>query len=137
MSPGFELDLRLGGDSHLILDSSLSQIRLMDDTRFNWLLLVPRVPGAREWVDLADAEQTQLWDEVRKASALLRALGNCDKLNLGALGNVVPQLHVHVVARRVGDAAWPGPVWGAGSMQRWESDPLAAQLARCRALWPS
>jgi diadenosine tetraphosphate (Ap4A) HIT family hydrolase len=131
----FVLDDRLEADSAWIADGPLSQLRLMDDTRFAWLVLVPRREGASEWVDLDPADQALLWDEVRRACALLRADAACEKLNLGALGNIVRQLHVHVVARRVGDDAWPGPVWGSGAARRHAPDRLAARLAQLRAGW--
>lgn len=109
-----ELDPRLAADSVLVADGPLSQFRLVDDARFPWLVLVPRVAGAVEWMDLDGAAQRLLLAEVNLAGRLLRSLGPVHKLNVGALGNVVRQLHVHVVARSEGDAAWPGPVWGAG-----------------------
>jgi diadenosine tetraphosphate (Ap4A) HIT family hydrolase len=115
---GFELDPRLGSDSRLLADGPLSQLRLMDDLRFPWLVLVPRIEGASELADLDHGQQLQLLAELEQAGRLLRAFAACDKLNIGALGNIVRQLHVHVVARTEGDAAWPGPVWGAGQMQR-------------------
>jgi diadenosine tetraphosphate (Ap4A) HIT family hydrolase len=110
----FTLDPRLATDSAFVADLPLSQLRLMDDSRFAWLVLVPRLEAAVEWIDLDDARQAALLSEINQAAALLRGIAPCDKLNIGALGNVVRQLHIHVVARRVGDAAWPGPVWGNG-----------------------
>ena len=115
MADGFSADPRLLADSVLVADGPLSQLRLMDDARFPWLVLVPRVAGAEEWIDLAGPAQRQLLAEVNLAGRLLRSLGAVHKLNVGALGNVVRQLHVHVVARSEGDAAWPGPVWGSGA----------------------
>ena len=132
---GFELDARLSADSHWIVDAPLSQLRLMDDARFPWLVLVPRVAAASEWMDLDEAAQMALWVEVRRAGRILRAEPDCEKLNIGALGNIVRQLHVHVVARRTGDAAWPGPVWGSGAAQRLAPDALADRLARLREAW--
>jgi diadenosine tetraphosphate (Ap4A) HIT family hydrolase len=114
----FVLDPRLGADSLMLAEGPLSQLRLMDDARFAWLVLVPRVNGATEWIDLDGAAQRLLLAEVNRAGRLLRATGPCAKLNIGALGNIVRQLHVHVVARTEDDAAWPGPVWGSGPMQR-------------------
>lgn len=128
-----KLDPRLAADSVFIADGPLSQLRLMDDARFPWLLLVPRVPGAVEWVDLDGASQRLLLAEINQASALLRQhFAPIDKLNIGALGNIVRQLHVHVVGRREGDAAWPGPVWGAGPRRSYggEAPALASTLAR-------
>jgi diadenosine tetraphosphate (Ap4A) HIT family hydrolase len=115
---GFELDARLGVDSRLLGDGPLSQLRLMDDLRFPWLVLVPRVAQVSELHELDQAQQLQLLAELGQAGRLLRAFAPCEKLNIGALGNIVRQLHVHVVARTPGDAAWPGPVWGSGTMQR-------------------
>jgi diadenosine tetraphosphate (Ap4A) HIT family hydrolase len=129
---GFAADPRLQADTVLVADGPLSQLRLMDDTRFAWLVLVPRVRDAVEWVDLDGAQQRLLLAEVNRAAALLRATGPCFKLNLGALGNVVRQLHVHVLARNEGDAAWPGPVWGAGATQRFAPEALEARVAQLR-----
>lgn len=131
----FQLDARLAADSHWIADAPLSQLRLMDDARFPWLVLVPRVAAASEWIDLDEDAQQGLWAEVRQACRILRAEPGCEKLNIGALGNIVRQLHVHVVARHAGDAAWPGPVWGAGAPQRHPPEVLAARLARLRETW--
>jgi len=132
MAEAFDLDGRLEADSHFIADGPLSQLRLIDDTRFPWLVLVPRLPGASEWLDLDGGAQRLLLAEINQAGQLLRASGACDKLNIGALGNIVRQLHVHVVARLEGDAAWPGPVWGAGTMQRFSTAAREARLAQLR-----
>jgi diadenosine tetraphosphate (Ap4A) HIT family hydrolase len=129
----FELDPRLGVDSHLVADGPLSQLRLMDDLRFPWLVLVPRAGGASELADLDADCQATLWQEVAQANAALRAWQACDKLNLGALGNIVRQLHLHLVARREGDAAWPGPVWGHGAMQRATQEQRIERLHDLRA----
>lgn len=129
----FELDPRLAADSVLVADGPLSQVRLMDDTRYPWLLLVPRVPGVSEWIDLDGNQQRLLLAEINRASQLLRASPGVVKLNIGALGNVVAQLHVHLVGRHPGDPAWPGPVWGNGSPQRHAPDALAAAAAQWRS----
>ena len=110
----FALDARLERDSLFIADGPLSQLRLMNDSRFSWLVLVPRVANAAELVDLDGGQQRLLLAEINLASHLLRKTGRCDKINIGALGNIVRQLHVHVLARIEGDSAWPGPVWGRG-----------------------
>lgn len=131
MDPAFRPDPRLAADSLLVADGPLSQLRLMDDARFPWLVLVPRMAGAEEWIDLDGASQRRLLAEVNLAGRLLRSLGPVHKLNIGALGNIVRQLHVHVVARREGDAAWPGPVWGSGARVPYaapERDALVALL---------
>ncbi len=132
MSEALELDPRLAADSVLVAEGPLSQLRLVDDARFPWLVLVPRMAGAVEWIDLDGAAQRLLLAEVNLAGRLLRALGPVHKLNVGALGNVVRQLHVHVVARNEGDAAWPGPVWGAGLRVPYPADRREALLAQLR-----
>lgn len=130
---GFELDPRLAADTVFVADWVLSRLLLMDDARFPWLVLVPRRADMAELDDLAPDEQEQLLAEINQAMAMLREVGPCDKLNVGALGNVVRQLHVHVVARRKGDAAWPGPVWGHGSAQRYAAEARDALVARLRS----
>jgi diadenosine tetraphosphate (Ap4A) HIT family hydrolase len=111
--PTFVLDPKIAADSLPIAPLGLSNLRLMNDSRFPWLLLVPRVE-ATEIIDLAPAERTRLLDEITEVSAALRKATRCDKLNIAALGNLVRQLHVHVIARFTSDAAWPKPVWGIG-----------------------
>ena len=118
----FEPDPRLARDSHLLAQGPLSQLRLMDDLRFPWLVLVPRIEDASEWLDLEPALQRQLLDELNQAAALLRAWQPCDKLNVGALGNIVRQLHVHLVARREGDAGSAAGVGAAGARPRRPQD---------------
>lgn len=129
----FLLDPRLAADSVFIADGPLSQVRLMDDTRFSWLVLVPRVADVSEWLELDGAQQRLLLAEINRAGNLIRALPTVEKLNIGALGNIVRQLHVHLVGRHAGDAAWPGPVWGNGAMQRHASETLAAQVEYWRS----
>ena len=134
MDDGFAPDPRLAADSVLVADGPLSQLRLMDDARFPWLVLVPRVAGVEEWIDLDGGAQRQLLAEVNLAGRLLRSLGPVHKINIGALGNIVRQLHVHVVARGEGDAAWPGPVWGSGARQPYVAerrDALVSSLRQC------
>lgn len=124
---------RLAADTHRVVSLPLSDVLLMDDRLYPWLVLVPRVPGAVEWIDLADADRHALLDEVTRASHVLRALHSPDKLNVAALGNMVPQLHVHVVARFRGDAAWPRPVWGAVPGEPYAADALATAIDALRA----
>lgn len=129
---GFTPDPRLAADSVLVADGPLSQFRLMDDARFPWLVLVPRRTGASEWIDLPDRDQRLLLEEVNLAGHLLRAVAAVEKLNIGALGNIVRQLHVHVVGRRSDDPAWPGPVWGSGPAQPYAAGPREQRLAELR-----
>lgn len=111
----FALDSRLARDSRHITDLPLCNVRLMDNKKFPWLILIPQVGGASEWIDLSREQQHQLSDEIAIVSHILQALVTPDKLNIGALGNMVPQLHIHLIARYKGDAAWPNPVWGGAS----------------------
>jgi len=129
---GFVLDARLDADTRLVESLALCDVRLMNDARFPWLVLVPRQPGLVEITDLSADEQATLWQEVNHAGAALREVVPCDKLNLGALGNIVRQLHVHIVARCEGDAAWPGPVWGSGHAQPYAEGSLSARLDALR-----
>jgi len=133
MSDWFQLDERLKADTIPLGDLGLSSVLLMNDTRFRWLILVPRVAGAVELVDLHEDDALELVREARIASAALRATGPCDKLNVATLGNAVPQLHLHVVARTHGDAAWPRPVFGAGTAVPHSPDALAVRVAALRA----
>lgn len=131
---GCELDARLAADTKFIVDWPLCRVLLMDDARFPWLVLVPRRAGLVELDDLDEGDRGPLMHEIQRAMKALRAVAACDKLNVGALGNIVRQLHVHVVARREGDAAWPGPVWGAGSRQPYAPADREALRARLRAI---
>ena len=124
----FVLDPRLAADSAFIADGPLSQVRLMDDTRFPWLVLVPRVNGVSEWLELDGGQQRLLLAEINQAGQLIRAQASVEKLNIGALGNSVRQLHVHLVGRHEGDAAWPGPVWGSGTAVRHDPAALEARV---------
>ena len=114
----FSLDARLQADSVFIADGPLSQVRLIDDSRYPWLVLVPRAANASEWIDLDGGQQRLLLAEINQVSKLLREESGVQKINIGALGNIVRQLHVHIVGRHEGEPAWPGPVWGHSPMQR-------------------
>src|ERR1700743_76776 len=93
-------------------DLPLSRLLVIRDANYPWLLLVPRRPDAVEIIDLAEVEQAQLMTEISRTARALKEITKCEKLNIAALGNMVPQLHVHIIARRGSDAAWPRPVWG-------------------------
>lgn len=107
----FTLHPQLEADTHFIADLPLSHLLLMNDARFPWLILVPRVANASEWFDLDSTQQAQLSAEACRVGATLKAQLNADKINIAALGNQVPQLHVHVIARFKTDPAWPQSVW--------------------------
>jgi len=108
----FELNAQLSADSFEVGRLSLCRVLLMNDSRFPWLILVPQRAGLVDLIDLKNSDYATCMNEVRQASEALREAFNPDKLNVAALGNVVPQLHVHVIARFRTDAAWPRPVWG-------------------------
>jgi len=121
----FTLDSRLAADSIVLGDMLLSRVLLMNDARFPWLILVPRRPNLREFLDLAATERAILMEEIAKVSSALKDVTQAEKLNVAALGNMVPQLHVHVIARFAGDPAWPNPVWGRGPAKPYEDDAAA------------
>ena len=110
----FLIDPVLAADSTAIASLALSDLQLMNDARFAWLLLVPRRPGMAEIIDLTKPDRALLFEEIVTVATALRIATGCEKLNIAALGNQVRQLHVHIIARFSGDAAWPGPVWGTG-----------------------
>ena len=111
---GFALDPRLAAGSEPVAEWPLSQVRLKDDARFHWLVLVPRCPHVVELTDLAARDWAALTAEILAATRLVQAAARPDKVNVACLGNVVAQLHVHVIGRWRSDPAWPDPVWGHG-----------------------
>ena len=123
-SGGFELDPRIERDSEPLMWLGLCELRLMDDSRWPWLLLVPQRPGASEIHDLTPLDQTMLAFETNMVAQALKRVTSCRKINVAALGNVVPQLHVHVIARNEGDPGGPGPVWGFGEREPWRREDL-------------
>jgi diadenosine tetraphosphate (Ap4A) HIT family hydrolase len=133
MNRDFALDDRLAADTAPVAALDLSDVRLMDDARFPWLVLVPRRPDVGELIDLDQNDRSLLMEEIAAASRALRAATSCAKLNVGALGNVVRQLHVHVVARSKGDPAWPGPVWGSGAAIAYRAEARERLVGLVRA----
>lgn len=113
-------------------DLELCQVRLAKDARFPWLILIPRRASMSEISELAPDDQAQLFAETLRAGDSIRDLGGLEKLNIGALGNIVRQLHVHVVGRHEGDAAWPGPVWGSGEAEAYASGAMEARIKALR-----
>ena len=132
LSPSWSLDPQLARDAETIGDLTLTRVLAMNDANYPWLILVPRIAGAVEIIDLGDAQQAQLMDEIATLSHVLRDVTRCDKLNIAAIGNVVAQLHVHIVARRRDDAAWPRPAWGAVPTRRYDAAELDRFIARIR-----
>ncbi|MCV6574180.1 MAG: HIT family protein [Cohaesibacter sp.] len=108
----FSLDPRLKADSLALCELELCTVRLAKDANYPWLIMVPKVAGMVELIDLSLQDQHKLTDEIALISSLLRSVTQCDKLNVAALGNMVRQLHIHVIARFEEDGAWPGPIWG-------------------------
>ena len=131
----FQLDSQLAADTIPVGDLALSSVLLLDDARFPWFVLVPRRTGATEITDLAEADAALLMGEIRTATRVMLNHAKPDKVNLGALGNVVAQLHVHVVGRFRSDPAWPGPVWGHGARQPYPDHAAAALVERAAALF--
>lgn len=134
----FVLDPAFAATSAVLGDLPLCQARLQLDARYPWVVLIPRLPGKRELEDLAQADRARLVEETVLAGAAVRAVAlglglAVDKLNVGALGNVTPQLHVHVVGRRAGDPAWPGPVWGHSPGEAFGMEPLERAIAAAKA----
>ena len=123
----FELDTRLDAGTHLVTRHQGIQVRIADDSRYFWLMLVPETPDASELHDLGDATQQRLMRLATLLGAWLKAEAGADKINTAAIGNIVSQLHVHVVARRQGDDAWPAPIWGHG-----EPVPMHEDLRQSR-----
>jgi diadenosine tetraphosphate (Ap4A) HIT family hydrolase len=133
MESGWILHPQLAADTVPVGDLALCRVLLATDANYPWLILVPRRPGATELIDLAEGEQMQLTNEVAAASRALKAITECEKLNVAALGNVVAQLHIHVIGRRHSDKAWPKPVWGVVPPLAYDSqvrDGFVAALRR-------
>ena len=128
-TPGpWQLHAQLAQDTHPVAHLALSELRLMDDANHPWLIVVPRVAQAVELVDLDATQQAALLAEINLASHALRALFKPHKLNVAALGNVVSQLHVHVIARFPDDIAWPRPVWGTATAQPYSPEALVVRI---------
>ena len=132
-SGGFELDPRIERDSEPLMWLGLCELRLMDDSRWPWLLLVPQRPGASEIHDLTPLDQTMLAFETNMVAQALKRVTGCAKINSGALGNIVRQLHVHVIARNEGDPGWPGPVWGYGMREPYGNSDLRQFAEKIKA----
>lgn len=137
MSPAFKADPAFEAGSVVVCDWPLCQLRLQDDARFPWLILIPRRAGLYEIEDLNPGERGALMDEVVRAGEIVRTLGRAagrpvQKLNVAALGNVTAQLHVHVIGRRHDDGLWPGPVWGRGAAVPYGANGLQAAVSRIR-----
>lgn len=133
----FELHSAFPPTSEPLGDLTLCHARLQADARYAWIVLIPRIAGARELEALRTSDRATLMEEIVRAGGAVRAIGRVlgrpvEKLNVGQLGNVTPQLHVHVVGRRADDPAWPGPVWGVGAAEAYDPTVLAQAIAEAR-----
>jgi diadenosine tetraphosphate (Ap4A) HIT family hydrolase len=133
MNDTFSLHAQLAADTDLVTEGPLSQVLMMNDARYPWLILVPRRPGLVDYDDLSDEDRAVLAKESAIASSILKKLFASSKTNVAMLGNMVPQLHCHVVARFPDDPAWPGPIWGVGQSVPFEEDEANHRLAALRA----
>lgn len=131
--PAFVLHPQLAADTFEIGRLALSRVLLMNDSRFPWLILVPERADLVDLIDLRVTDHARLTDEIRLVSTALREAFRPDKLNVAALGNMVPQLHVHVIARFRNDAAWPRPVWGGAPAPPYEAAAAVKRINDLRA----
>ena len=131
-SAGWRLDPQIERDTVSVGDLPLCRVLLMNDANYPWLLLVPRRPDASEIAELDSVERAQLMAEIAETAQSLKAITTCDKINVASLGNVVAQLHVHVIARFRGDVAWPKPAWGAAPPCAYPPDAAAKLITALR-----
>jgi diadenosine tetraphosphate (Ap4A) HIT family hydrolase len=128
----FILHSKLAADTFEVLSLKVSQLLLMNDARYPWLILVPQVSDMRDLHNLSAKQYHAVTQEIAQVSKVLESVTQAHKMNVGALGNMVPQLHIHIVARQANDAAWPAPVWGVGEAQPYSQDAaktLVQQIA--------
>mmetsp|Transcript_9202 Transcript_9202/g.23527 ORF Transcript_9202/g.23527 Transcript_9202/m.23527 type:complete len:167 (-) Transcript_9202:19-519(-) len=130
---GFEMWPKLASGKHEVCSLGLCKVLLMDDTNYPcWVVLVPAKNGLVEVADLPEAEQEVLWKEVQFCATTLQKLFPCDKMNIAAIGNICPQLHIHITCRKQGDIAWPGPCYGAAPAKPYTQEELAPMLQKLR-----
>ena len=128
----FILHSKLAADTFEVLSLKVSQLLLMNDARYPWLILVPEVSDMRDLHNLSAKQYHSVTQEIAQVSKVLESVTQAHKMNVGALGNMVPQLHIHIIARQTNDAAWPAPVWGVGEAQPYSQDAaktLVLQIA--------
>lgn len=128
----WSLHPQLAADTHPVAQLDAGELRLMDDANYPWLVLVPHVVDARELIDLDEPQQIRLMQDIARASRALQTLFRPYKLNVAALGNIVPQLHVHVIARFADDPAWPAPVWGRAQARAYTPEALVERVRQLR-----
>ncbi|MEM7099517.1 MAG: HIT family protein [Pseudomonadota bacterium] len=128
----FELHPQLQGDTSIICELAICSALLMNDKRYPWVILVPRLPDLRDLHDVPEAQSNAVTEEIRLVSKALVTCFRPHKLNVAALGNMVPQLHIHIIARNQDDPAWPGPVWGVGDAEPYTSEVQQARIEMLR-----
>jgi diadenosine tetraphosphate (Ap4A) HIT family hydrolase len=133
----FALHSQLKSDTHFICDLPLSSALLMNDANYLWLILVPRKPDLVELTDLSFAEQTQVLQEINSVAKILKKEFDAEKLNIAALGNVVSQLHIHVIGRKKNDATFPKPVWGNAPAKPYATKEAEALIQKLKSLLPN
>ena len=124
----FILHPQLEKDSEFVIELTLCEVRLINDANYPWLILVPQVANISEVIDLSDAQQQQLWQESAMVNRVLKYLFTPDKLNFAALGNMVPQLHLHHIVRYQNDISWPKPIWGQVPSEAYSDEQLGKQI---------
>jgi diadenosine tetraphosphate (Ap4A) HIT family hydrolase len=136
MTDAFTLDPQLSADTYPVGETDLCRVLLSKDARYPWLILVPKQPGLRELHDLCAADQMRLMTDITHISHALQQAFQADKVNVAALGNMVPQLHIHIIMRYRDDAAWPGPIWGVGTAQNYSDAALTDALQKAESCLP-
>ncbi len=134
LSKTWVLDPALQRDTFKVTSLSICDVRLMNDARWPWLILVPRIPDAVELFDLAGGPRETAMHEAAEAGQKLQAITSCEKINIAMIGNMVRQLHIHVIARASGDENWPGPVWGYGEAEPYDPPHAEALAAHLRSV---
>jgi len=129
---GWTLHPQLQSDTAPVGDFALCRALAINDTDYQWLILAPRRPGITEIADLGSGEAARLMAEISGTSRVLKDVTRCDKLNIAAIGNIVPQLHIHIVARRRNDPLWPKPIWGAAPPRPGDAAAFARFVAAIR-----
>jgi len=132
MKTSFVLDSRLEADTLAVATLALSELRLMNDCRWPWFILVPKIPDAEEIHHLEGDDQLELYQEINCVALALDAMTGCSKINIAMLGNVVRQLHIHIIARNQGDTNWPNPVWGLAGVKPYTEAIAASLIAKMR-----
>ena len=128
----FELDKQIAKDTFPVASLDTCELRLMNDSRWPWFILVPRIDEACEWHELFTDQRQDIDFEVANVASALKAVTGCEKINIASLGNMVRQLHIHIIARNSGDANWPGPVWGFGEPGSYD-DTTSEELIQAMA----